>query len=103
MSDSETTQTDADDDLDAVQDAIRQHVADAGTHNYTDTQGFIATRNVWTMTEAAELLASHFDADTVAGWTQDDRSRAVADIVGRMIRSSLAVSPIRDELLADGQ
>lgn len=89
------------DELTTTHDDIRQHIATNPT-NFTDTQGFIATTNVWTMTEAAELLASHYDANTIASMTFEQRTQAVMDVVGRLIRGSLVVSPIRDELLAGG-
>ena len=56
----------------------------------------------WTqfLNRFAELLAAHTNPETIAQWTRDDRLKALADIVGHLIRGSLTVSPIRDELLA---
>lgn len=88
------------DELDQAHADLRAHIGESGPQNFTDTQGFIATTQVWTLTEAAELLAAHTDPETVATWTGDDRLKALADIVGHLIRQSLTVSPIRDELMA---
>lgn len=82
------------DELDDIQDEIRNYAA-----NFSDTQGFIATTNVWTMTEAAELLAPYHSADVIAALSHEQRAQAVATIISHLVRQSLTVSPIRDELL----
>ena len=88
------------DELDQAHADLRAHIGDTDPENFTATQGFLATTQVWTLTEAAELLAAHTNPETIAQWTRDDRLKALADIVGHLIRGSLTVSPIRDELLA---
>lgn len=82
------------DELDDIQDEIRNYAA-----NFSDTQGFIATTNVWTMTEAAELLAPYHSAGVIAALSAEQRAQALVTIIGQLIRQSLTVSPIRDELL----
>jgi len=87
------------DDLDDIQTDMRGLIADA-PENFTDTQGFIVTRIAWTMTEAAELLATHYNPDQIAAMTTDERAKALADIISNRERQALIVSPIRDELLS---
>lgn len=87
------------DELDETHADMRALIADA-PHNFTDTQGFIVTRIAWTMTEAAELLATHYNPDQIAEMSGDERAKVLADIISNRERQALIVSPIRDELLS---
>lgn len=87
------------DDLDQTHTDMRALIAD-NPHNFTDTQGFIVTRIAWTMTEAAELLASQYNPDQIAAMNGDERAKVLADIISNRERQALIVSPIRDELLS---